>query len=161
MTEVPNSRHQDLIRHSSFVIRISSFSIPMSTPPIFFPATRRVRRERRTQASAPTPPAALTLVAASYNHDVEPVVILSFDRAIDIGGFDGSQIIVEDGFDLGLKFRGTGGASLDDPQTVRVALVEDGDAGVPGTVLTAIAGAGIVAARGGAPWAGVADLGLP
>lgn len=127
-------------------------------PPIKVPRRRPPRPKPPTQSP---PVAALVLTAASYNHDVEPVVILTFDRAIDIASLDGNQIVLQDGFDLGLKFKGTGAATLDAPGVLRIVLVDDGDADVPGTELTALAGNGIVAADGGGAWPGVSNLGLP
>jgi len=124
------------------------------------PFIRRRKRVRFGPPPAP-PPTALTLVAAEYNHDDSPVLVLTFDRAVDIAGLDGSQMIVDDGFDLGLKFIATGPATLDAPGVLRIGLTDDGDATVPGTVLTAGAGNGIIAADDAAAWAGVADLGLP
>src|SRR4051812_26572750 len=132
----------------------------MLTPVV--PLRPRKNPPRRYARFGPPPPVeALTLVAATYNHVVEPVVILTFDRAIDIAGMDGSLIVVDDADDLGLLFRGNGGWTLDSPTTVRVVLLADGDATGVGTTLTAGAGNHIVAAGDGAEWAGVADLGLP
>jgi hypothetical protein len=121
---------------------------------------RRGQRQKRQSPPRPTPPA-LTLVAAEYNHDVDRVVILTFDRAIEIGSMDGGQIVVDDGNDLGLKFKATGAATLDGPAVLRVVLEDDGDATGVETTLTAGGGNGIVAADDRAAWAGVTDLNLP
>jgi hypothetical protein len=119
------------------------------------------KKTRGARFGPPPTPAALTLVAAEYNHVDGPVVILTFGRAVEIGGLDGSQIVVDDADDSGLKFAATGAATLDDPATLRVVLNEIGDATGTGTTLTAGAGNGLVAADDGGAWAGVTDLELP
>src|SRR4051812_43293253 len=96
----------------------------MTTPPSVIPAKHRVRRKRRGVESAPT--VALTLVAASYNHDDGPVIVLEFDRLIDLGSMDGAQIVVDDADDQGLKFTATGAATMENPSTVSIGLVEAG-----------------------------------
>jgi hypothetical protein len=44
---------------------------------------------------------------------------------------------VDDADDLGLKYVGTGSATLDGPATVVMRLIEDGDAAGSGTTLSA------------------------
>lgn len=109
--------------------------------------------------TAPQAPPGLSLIAASYLANTS--VRLTFDRAIDIGAIVVSQIGVNDADDLGLKYVGTGSATLDGPATVVVLLADDGDASGTGTTLTAGSGNGIVALDDGGAWAGVADLSLP
>src|SRR5205823_1078230 len=90
---------------------------------------RRETRKKAPQAPAPPPPLALTLVSASYDADVGPTLRLTFDRAINIGALHGNQITVNDGTNLGLRFAATGAATLDDPATLAVVLLE-----IPGFV---------------------------
>src|SRR3954453_8626756 len=113
------------ILHSRSSTLLQSPGSPMyiKVPPQPF-----IRRRKRVRfGPPPAPPTALTLVAAEYNHDDSPVLVLTFDRAIDIAGLDGSQMIVDDGFDLGLKFVATGPATLDGPAILRIGLTDDGD----------------------------------
>ncbi|HEV2296742.1 MAG TPA: hypothetical protein VGR35_23070, partial [Tepidisphaeraceae bacterium] len=65
----------------------------MNTTPTFILAPRRVSRKRKPMASQA--PAALNLVAAELDLG-GPWVTLTFDRAIDVAGFVGSAIVVED-----------------------------------------------------------------
>ena len=102
---------------------------------------------------------ALSLVAATYEEVVS--VSLTFDRAIDIAALDGGQITVDDGAVAGILYAATGVATLTDPQTVRIELVEIGLSSGPGTRLTASAASGIAAVDDGGTWGGVADLELP
>jgi hypothetical protein len=129
----------------------------LPAPPLY-PRKRKPRANRRPPAPAP---AALTLVSATYDAGLE--VVLTFDRAVDVAGFDGTQVIVDDPVIVGNRFDGTGGATLLDPVTVRVELVGIGDPTGTVPALTATAATGIVAAApplGGA-WAGVTGLELP
>src|SRR4051794_9576931 len=89
--------------------------------PIFIPAKRRVSRKIRT-ARTPTAAAALTLVSAAYVTGTS--IELTFDRAIDIAGLVGSQITVEDGEPLEIRFVATGAASLTGPASVLIELEE-------------------------------------
>ena len=102
---------------------------------------------------------ALNLVAATYEEVVS--VSLTFDRPIDIGALAGGQITVDDGAVAGILYAATGVATLTDPQTVRIELVEIGLSGGPGTRLTASAASGIVAVDDGGTWGGVSELELP
>jgi hypothetical protein len=120
-----------------------------------YPRTRKARAKRKRTP----PPAALVLVAATYEEVVS--VSLTFDRPIDIAGLVGAQITVDDGAVAGILYAGTSVATLTDPQTVRIELVEVGVSGDPGTRLTASAANGIVAVDDGGEWAGVSDVELP
>jgi hypothetical protein len=130
----------------------------MTVPPVKFPRRKR-RRGRARASSPPTPPVALNLVSATYEEVVS--VSLTFDRPIDIAGLDGAQITVDDGAVAGILYAATGVATLTDPQTVRIELVEVGVSGDPGTRLNASAASGIVAVGDGGTWAGVSDVELP
>jgi hypothetical protein len=126
-------------------------------PPIPF----RRRRKPAMAQEAPPPVAGPVLTAALL---VSPEVLrLTFDRAIDIGGFDASQIDVQlpqqPGFDY--EWIGVGVAGRPAPQTLDVNLQKFGPPSGTQDRLTASATTGIVAADDGAPWAGVTDLPLP
>lgn len=127
--------------------------------PVNIPDIQFIRKRKRMQFGPP--PAGLTLIAAEYNHVSSPVLILTFDGPIDIASMDGSQIVVDDADDLGLRFTATGAATMDGPATVRIGLVDAGDATGTGTTLTAGAANGILPAAGGDAWPGVGSLGLP
>jgi hypothetical protein len=126
---------------------------------VFTPAKRRVGRRRRQGVPSSPAPAGLTLVAATYDPDTS--VDLTFDRPIDVGAFDGAAVVVEDGEIVGAKYDGQGGATLLNPTTVRISLLEVGPPDGPPVTLSASAANGIVAADDGGAWAGVTGLVLP
>jgi hypothetical protein len=117
------------------------------------------RRGRKTRSAPPAPPA-LALVSASYDHD-EQTLTLQFDRAVDVAGFDGTQVTVVDGEFNTQTFDGEAGATLLDPTTVRVALAVTGSYEGAGVKMTATGASGIVAMDDGGTWAGATDLELP
>jgi hypothetical protein len=127
------------------------------SPQNFFLATPRRHRKRNNRASAP---AALTLVAATYDKDA-PFVDLAFDRAIDIDAMDVTQIIVDDDVFTGSRLVGFETAVLVNPTTVRVPLNPIDGAMHPDIHLTASAASGIVAVDDGGTWAGADVLALP
>jgi hypothetical protein len=100
------------------------------------------------------------LVSASYDVST-PSVRLTFDRAINIGGFNGTTLVVDDAADSGNQYQGTGGASFAGPMAIDVFLVDPTPATGTGTTLTVTAGNGIIAVDDGGAWPGVADLQLP
>jgi hypothetical protein len=121
-------------------------------------------RRRRQVQSRKAPPAALTLIAAAFDAGAVPTATLDllFDRAIDIAGLDASQITVDDGPGSGSIWQGGGGgATLIDPQTVRLPMSEVGPSGSAATTLTATGTSGIVAEDDGGMWSGVTALELP
>jgi len=129
-----------------------------SVPLIF---RRRPGRTTKKRADAPAPPAAaLVLVEAAFD-ETAPTIRLTFDRAIDIDGLVGSQIVVDDGAMTGTRYEAVGEANLDGPDGVFIQLLEVGPAQNAGTVLTASAGTGIVAVDDGGTWAGATDVALP
>jgi hypothetical protein len=130
----------------------------MNTPTII-PAKRRVRRKRKQGASAePAPPVALNLVAATYDPGLS--VTLTFDRAIDVSGFNGSFVIVRDG-DNSFLYDAMGGAVLMGPNVVELTLVlVEGDSSV-GVTMTVSPENGIVAVDDGGAWGGASDVELP
>jgi hypothetical protein len=135
----------------------------MDTPPTTLPPfiPRKPIRYRPRSASAltaPPPPVALTLVAATYSTGAW--VRLTFDRAVDIAAIDVAAITVNDD-PSDEAYIGTGVATLFTPETVQVPLVISHGASGPGTQLTATADTGIVAGDDGGTWAGVSELGLP
>jgi hypothetical protein len=104
----------------------------------------------------------LTLTAGVFDSAV-PKVTLTFDRAIDISGFDGAAIFVNDVSETGLLYDGSGGAVLAGAEVVDVFLAEAGTPSGGGIRLTATAANGIVAAGSPGPpgaWPGVTDFEL-
>jgi hypothetical protein len=127
------------------------------------PKSRRHRRplRRKTPAGPPAPPAALTLVLATY--DPASAVELTFDRPIDVAAMDVTTVLVNDGDIMDCKYAGWPDPppALTGPATVRVTLNGVADDGDPGVHLTVGAGNGIVATGDGGTWAGVDGLALP
>ena len=130
----------------------------LTLPPPPFRKHRRPPR-RRPPVAAPTLP--LNLVAASYTIDEFVTLTLTFDRAIDISGLDGTVIFVRDGDETHTLWHGTGGAELLGPAIVQITLNEFDPESVPGIVLSASATSGIVAVDDGGQWAGASNLPLP
>jgi hypothetical protein len=122
--------------------------------PALLPFRRRRPRPRRKPPGAP---AALTLVAATY--DPGTSVTLTFDRAVSAAALDASQISVYDAAGTGWFYSGTG-AGVVAGNSVTVTLLENEGAEGP-TRVTATALTGIVAVDDGGTWAGVTDLELP
>jgi hypothetical protein len=125
--------------------------------PTEFRRHRRIKPRAETQAP---PPAALTLVAAAYDND-SVTLTLTFDRAIDIAGIVGGDVIVNDADITGNLYEATGPATLTSPTTVRIELNGVGEATGTGVRLSAGSANGIVAEDDGGTWAGVADVELP
>jgi hypothetical protein len=139
---------------SSFIL-----GLMIIVPPI--PFLRR-RSRRAAVQPGPPPPVALTLVSATYQTFDDPFLTLTFDRAIDIAGFEGSGILVDDGQFRMTLFDALGALTLEDPQTLRIELTTVGPSTAAGEVLlTAGANNGIVAVDDGGTWAGVSNLALP
>ena len=128
-------------------------------PPKEFPR----RRPRPRAQFGPPPVAPLTLVEAEFDNGGAPLPFarLRFDRAIDIDSIDVEQVTVDDGLGSGLRYRGTGTATLVDAQTVRIDMADYDLWFVPTVTLSATNATGIVATDDGAAWAGVSNVGLP
>ncbi len=124
------------------------------------PPFRKRRKPAEKKRPAPAPAATLTLVEAAYD-EVAQTIRLTFDRAIDIAGLDGTQIVVDDGAITGTRYEAVGTATLDGPAAVVIGLLELGPSEDPGTLLSAGAGTGIVAVDDGGTWSGVTDVALP
>ncbi len=124
------------------------------------PKTYRHRRHRKAAKVAPPPVSGPVLVSASYD-ELGPVVILTFDRAIDITALDPSAFALDDGVIAGTRYVGTDGSMLIDPQTAQVALMPVEASAAPDTRLTVSADSGIIAADASGTWAGVVNLLLP
>ena len=125
----------------------------------FTPQGRTHRGRRRSAGDdGPPPPGAPTLVTAVC--DESPCLTLAFDRAVDVSGIDVASFRVDIGV-LGFTYVGFDAPIIVNPTTVQILLSGIDDYTGPGVILTAAAGNGIVAADGGAAWAGVTDLSLP
>jgi len=106
------------------------------------------------------PPAALTLVEASYGVDEDIRLRLTFDRAIDAAGIVGTQITV--GIqEYGYLYNATGMVIVIDPATIDIVLVQIGGFEGEADELNATALSGIVAVDDGGTWAGIANAELP
>src|SRR5688500_10630426 len=123
----------------------------MNTPLDYIPTKRRVRRKRRP-AAPDAPAAALTLVAASLDLSAEPIVLLTFDRAVDVSAVVPAAVTVANADEPGRTYAGYGVDGQPTEQSVAL-LLEDAGAATPGaTLLNASAGTGIVAVGDGAAW---------
>jgi hypothetical protein len=128
----------------------------------FIPA-KRPRRPKPPMAPVTTSPpvGALTLVSAVYAAGPTAALVLTFNRAIDVGAIDGWAILVDAGAIDGVRLVATGAVTMAGPAAVRLGREEIASASGPTTLLTAEASNGIVAAGDGAGWAGVTELLLP
>jgi hypothetical protein len=120
---------------------------------LYFPAKRRIGRQRRDVVSS------LTLVAATY--DVGSSITLKFNQPIDISQLNGPAITVNDSLN-GTIFVGLDGpATRVDAFTVRLELEEDGPFAGQTTTLDATDDTDIRSVPGAQSWAGVTELPLP
>src|SRR5687767_13107278 len=97
---------------------------------LLFPPSSFRKPRGRVRRKPPAPAVALTLVSAelTFNAEDDAVLVLTFDRAIDVAGLDGSQITVDDAGGMGFAYAGTGVDSVPTPQSVVVALALTGSA---------------------------------
>jgi hypothetical protein len=132
------------------------------SPAPFYPLKAPVRRKRKGGAGeAPPPVAPLVLVAAAYD-GVGLTVTLTFDRAVDVGGWDGSQVVVADAVTNLARYAATGTVTLLAPAVVRAGLAfVEAFADPFGVFLDATADSGVVAQDDGGTWAGANGLELP
>jgi hypothetical protein len=119
-------------------------TMPVST----IPAKPRVRRTRKPVATTTTP-VALMLVAAAYDF-MNGTLTLTFDRAIDLAGLDGSQVLVFDAVESGRRYDAGAGVEILSPVSVRLSLNDLAEATGTGVTLEASSLNGIVAAGDGA-----------
>jgi hypothetical protein len=131
------------------------------TPPTFSLAPHRTHRKRRTHSGAAPTPQELILETAAYEEGEENVILLTFDRAIDIAGLDGTQITVNDGVYVGSVFAATGAVTMPTPASVRIVMNPIGEAEVGSVTLSASATSGIAAVDDGGTWGGATNLELP
>jgi hypothetical protein len=120
-------------------------------------------RKRHGRERPPARVLPLSLVQATYLSGGEggPAIRLAFDRAIDVSGLVGTQIVIADGSINGLRYDAQGDLTVIDPQTIEIGLVDIESWAGPDVRLTASAASGIVAADDGGTWAGVTNLMLP
>src|SRR5688500_16663840 len=122
---------------------------------------RDISFRRRREEIRRTPPAvAPVLVSASFDENAL-MITLTFDRAVDVSGLVGAQVLVNDGNFSGMQHEATGAVTVLSPTSVRVGLMDVQEWLEPGVTLTATGATGIVASDGGAAWAGVSNLELP
>jgi hypothetical protein len=128
--------------------------------PLYYPSTPRIRRKPRPVAET-TAPQELMLESAAYEEGEENAVVLTFDRAIDIAGLNGTQITVNDGVYVGSVFAATGAVTMLTPASVRIMMNPIGEAEVGAVTLSASAASGIVAVDDGGTWSGATAEPLP
>ena len=106
----------------------------------------------------PTPPLALTLVAATYD-PATLLLMLTFDRPVNIAAFDGAAVQVGDPTFNFTLYNGTGGAAyLASPTVVGIYLAQQDDYFGTEVDLMADGASGIVAVDDGAAWAGTSGI---
>jgi hypothetical protein len=131
---------------------------------LIFPPPKEFRRRRKRSkrpATNPTPPpAALVLVAASFSTGDGAIMRLTFDRAIDVGNVDTSQIVLRDGMFLHQQLVGNE-VTVVDPTTIDLSMMATGPTGIAVQLLTASAMTGIVAVDNGGTWPGITNAELP
>jgi hypothetical protein len=129
--------------------------------PILVPRIPFIRRRRRASIATTTPPVVeLILEAAAFDNDAVTVT-LTFDRAIDIAGIVGGDIIVNDADITANLYEATGPATMLSPTTVRIELIGVSESTGTGVRLSAGAANGIVAVDDGGTWGGADALALP
>ena len=127
----------------------------LTNPPAVFR-----KRHRQPKQKAKAAAKALTLTAAVYDSD-ELLLVLTFDRAVDVSGIVGAAILVDDQQHNDATFAATGAVELVSEAVVQIGLELVGDSTGVGVFLNAAAGNGIVAVDDGGAWAGATDLVLP
>jgi hypothetical protein len=126
--------------------------------PTFIPRKPFHRRARAGDQTPPPPPLALTLVAASYD-EVNLVLLLTFDRPVNISAFDGSAVVVGDPTFNHTAYDGTAAPPLlDAPATVRIFLAATGPYFNTEVDLIATGASGIVAVDDGGTWPGTGGI---
>ena len=125
------------------------------TPPL---RKRSGRIKSKPNAARPAVPVVLT--AAVYDSD-ELLLVLTFDRAVDVSGIVGAAILVDDQQHNDATFAATGAVEQVSEAVVQIGLELVGDSTGVGVHLDAAAGNGIVAVNDGGTWAGASDLVLP
>jgi hypothetical protein len=123
------------------------------------PKYRKPRGRQKIVAAAPAPPAALTMIEASFDPADGVYLRLTFDRPIDASGLNGAAITqgVEE---FEYLYNATGGYTMIDPATIEFLMVHIGSSPF-GDYMHATGASGIVAVDDGGTWAGVPDTGLP
>jgi hypothetical protein len=114
---------------------------------------------KRKRPALPVAATGPVLVAASYAPG-DLTLSLSFDRAVDVSAIVPGQFIVFDG-DQDVEWGGTAETWQDSPENLTMVMIENGEYTGEGTTLTVTSTSGIVAAEGGAAFAGVTELELP
>ena len=124
--------------------------------PSFIPRKPTRHRGRGATVAEPAPPAALTLVAATYD-PATLLLMLTFDRPVHFaeGGFDGTAVQVGDPTFNFTLYNGTGGAAyLASPTVVGIYLAQQDDYFGTEVDLMASAASGMVAVDDGGTWPG-------
>ena len=117
--------------------------------------------KRKAKAPAQPPPVESLVLTSAFYSSEELILLLQFDRDIDISELDGSQISVNDPADNHQRYLATGSSQLISANYVQIQLDPAGSATGTQAALSAGANSGIVAVNGGGTWAGATDLSLP
>jgi hypothetical protein len=126
---------------------------------LIIPPPKPVKKQPKIRPPAVVPArpgAPVMLVSATYNSE-ELNLILEFDRAIDMSGFDPSQVTVRDGPNNGRMYTAVSPGQLD-PTTIAVSLTDAGPFVGEDVTLWATATTGIVAVDDGETWPGVSGF---
>ena len=125
--------------------------------PLIYRKRRRPGPTRRSSAPVATGP---VLLSATFGDGGEPVLALTFDRAVDVSGLAPGDLFVYQG-PGGIEWGGTAVFEQPTQASVSVTMIENAEFVGSGVTLTASGGAGIVAADDDVAWAGVSGLELP
>jgi hypothetical protein len=100
------------------------------------------------------------LVSATYQSGAL-MVVMQFNKAIDISEFDGGELELDDGTFNHRSYVAGDAATLVNATTMQVGLASLFGDSEPGVFLTVSGDSGIVAVDGSGEWAGVNELALP
>lgn len=130
----------------------------MSIPLTFIPAKKRIRRARRRGLPGGAVVDGPLLVGVEYIEAY--LVMLHFDRPVNIEHAVPAAITVDDGQQAHQRFEGISASEVE-PEIVQIGLSAPTGASTQDQILlSATAGTGITSTDGGA-WAGVTDVAIP
>ncbi len=119
----------------------------------FIPAKPRVYRKKPIGATDVSQ--GPSLASATYD-STELILVLAFQSAVNVAGFDGSAFIINDPTVHNQTFLGTGGVQVLSAEIIQIMLEPSGPATGPQTVLN-VTGSNGITSESGASWSGVVD----
>jgi hypothetical protein len=128
---------------------------------LIFPPPKFRRDRGRENGQAVVPAVSGPVLTAANTFPDDGIAYLTFDRAVNVAGFDGSKVTVNDPQTTGQMFDATGGAEQLSDFQIQLFLNAIGSSTGEEVILNATVGNGIVAVSGGGAWPGVTNLVLP